>query len=410
MVPLTRFAILIVALSISVRVDGEVVSWQTIDIELSDTAEQHTAVQPLYRQAAAIPNYLSNDDPGLRFANQLFVTPSSHFVAQANALRPLSAPQVAYQPPEPDVPGSPTLEEKSADLSSAPEPTADEAAEVDEPLGEAPEDNSLLFLRRSTPLLEPGRMAIDYGFRYSWREFPGLSLLPDGSLTTGRVRTRKLTHPLGIRYGLNRRTQLLLNVPVGLAILDRADIARQEATSVYGVGDISFGFNYLLQNGSGECPSVIAGFNVIAPTGAHPFEASPGPAALGSGFWGVGGSLFVIQQYDPAVVFGGVSYAHQFDRDYLGLTFDPGEIASWSLGAGFAVNSDVTFTSSFQGSYTAKLRANKRSIPNSAAEPMTLRFSLVLTGCKHRVIEPFVNVGLTPDAPDVDVGVVVTLR
>ncbi len=44
---------------------------------------------------------------------------------------------------------------------------------AEEPLGEAPEDNSLLFLRRATPLLDPGAFAIDYGLRYTFRETQG---------------------------------------------------------------------------------------------------------------------------------------------------------------------------------------------------------------------------------------------
>lgn len=297
-----------------------------------------------------------------------------------------------------------------------PEPAEEEAEKdvddyAEEPLGEAPEDNSLLFLRRATPLLDPGAFAIDYGLRYTFRETQGFSAINANGQTIllpGRTRTRALTHPVGIRYGLNSRTQLFANVPAGLAINDRADLLRQEATSVYGMGDISFGFSRLLRNGNAYCPSVIAGFNVSAPTGAHPFENSPGSAALGSGFWGVGGNLFMVQQYDPAVVFGGLAYNHQFDAEYFGTTLDPGELVAWSLGAGLAVNSDVTFTTIFQGSYQAKLRSNRTSVPNSASEPMSLRFALVLSRCKHRILEPFVAVGLTPDAPNVDLGIVIT--
>lgn len=333
----------------------------------------------------------------------------------------------AVQPELPDIPrdvaGDDRVQSLVEQMQQTESPEADDAAgdEVagddaasgeldDESLGEAPEDNSLLFLQRATPLLEPGAVSIDYGFRYTWREFQGLSLLPDGSLTTGRVRTRQLTSPFAIRYGRSRRTQLFANLPVGLGILDRADISRQEATSVYGIGDLTFGLSYLLRDGNAQCPSIIAGYTVTAPTGASPFENSPGPAALGSGFWGMGANIFMVQQLDPAVLFGGFGYSHQFDRSYLGVDFDPGESAFYSMGAGFAVNSDVTFTTTFSGSFQSKLRANRRSIPNSAAESMSLRFALVLSGCKHRILEPFVNLGLTPDAPNVDFGFIVTRR
>ena len=85
---------------------------------------------------------------------------------------------------------------------------ADTGKMTDEPLGKAPEDNSLQFLRTSTPLLQRGQVSVDYGFRYIWKEIPGLSVLPDGSCTTGRIRTRRITSPLGLRYGYTPRTQL----------------------------------------------------------------------------------------------------------------------------------------------------------------------------------------------------------
>ena len=147
---------------------------------------------------------------------------------------------------------------------------------------------------------------------------------------------------------------------------------------------------------------------VSVPTGAHPFQNSPGPAALGSGFWGVTSSLFAVRQTDPAVVFGGIGYSHQFDRSFLGIDFDPGESIFYQLGAGFSVNTELTFTTTFQGGYQFKLRANDIEIPNSAQEPLSLRFAMVMTHCKSYVIEPFVNFGSTPDESDADFGVIVT--
>ena len=279
-----------------------------------------------------------------------------------------------------------------------------------ERLGQAPEDTSLLFLRRSTPLLEPGQWELDFGLSYSFQEFEGLTVLPDNSLSTGRVRTRRLTVPLAVRYGWSKRMQPFLNLPVGLAHLERADLARDEITSVVGVGDLTMGFNYLLHQSDSEYPDVIGGLTVGAPTGAHPFELSPGPAALGSGFWSVTGNVLLVKSVDPAVIFGGIGYSHQFDESYLGLNIDPGEVFFYSFGSGFAINDKLTLTTSLFGSYQTNTKVNNRSISNSGLEPISMRFSLTASKSRCLIIEPFAAFGLTEDAPDARVGINFTRR
>ncbi|MCA9166643.1 MAG: hypothetical protein KDB23_03200 [Planctomycetales bacterium] len=331
---------------------------------------------------------------------------------------------------QPEAPPLPTLEDDSPSLSVPDDEGAAEgdngAADVAEsddaasgkqdgkeeykekPLGEAPEDNRLAFLRQSTPMLRPGQVSCDYGFRYVWRDSIALSLLPDSSLTTGRVRTRQLSMPLGIRYGWSNETQLFASLPVGMGILDRADLARQEVTSVFGTGDLAVGFNHLLRNGKGVCSDLICGMTLNVPIAADPFQSSPGPAALGSGFWGLSTNLSFIRQTDPAVLYGGLGHTHLFEDNYLGAQIDPGEVISYQLGAGFSVNTELTFTTTFQGAYQFKLRADSVSLPSSAQEPISMRFAMVWANCKHRIIEPFVTMGLTPDAPNVDFGVIIT--
>jgi hypothetical protein len=280
----------------------------------------------------------------------------------------------------------------------------------DEPIGQAPQDNRLLFLRTAAPLLKQGESQFDFGIRYQWREFNTLALLPGNRIGLGRVRTRKLTVPFAARYGYTDRLQLFASLPVGYANLELATGVADEFTRIFGTGDLTTGFNYLLREESGDYPAMVGSMNVTVPLAADPFERSPGPAALGDGFWGVAANLLWIKTIDPAVIFYGVGYQHQFDRSFGGFDVDPGEAITYQFGTGFAINDTLSLTGSFFGAYRGPTKFNGRSAPFTHQEPFLLRFSLVHTKNHCYIVEPFVFFGLNSDAPEVDFGIIITRR
>jgi hypothetical protein len=185
-------------------------------------------------------------------------------------------------------------------------------------------------------------------------------------------------------------------------------VGSDEQSSVFGTGDLSAGINHVLRHEQHNAPELVGTVSFSAPLGADPFELSPGPAALGSGFWQVSGSILAIKSYDPAVVFGGIGYIHQFDEDYLGGTFDPGEIITYQFGTAFAVNDSMTFNTVFLGQYQTETQFNNRSLPGSTSEPLQLRFSLICSKSQCLIVEPFAAIGFNDDAPEADIGVIIT--
>lgn len=282
-----------------------------------------------------------------------------------------------------------------------------------EKLGEEPEDNSLQFLRTQTVLLEPGETRCDIGIEYTLSENDFPILLTNNNLIAGidevHFTGRELAVPMELRYGLLRRVQLFLQVPVGWSNtqvgLDDFDAYANDG----GLGDISWGATIQLQDATKDCPYIIGTLSAQAPTGGDPFTGaigiSPTGPSLGNGFWNVAASLLIIRVYDPVVVYYGFGARHYFEHEYLGLDIDPGSEYNYTLGVGFSVNERVTLSTQFFGAYIDDFEVNGERVEDSNREPMTLRVAATFARPCDRIVEPFVAFGLTDDAVSANFGI-----
>ena len=263
-------------------------------------------------------------------------------------------------------------------------------------------------MRSATVLLRPGQAQLDYGIEYIWNERLAPIVLPDGTLDFERQRDRRLICPLSLRFGLTERLQPFLNLPFGLAYVERSDRAQDQLASIFSVGDFSTGLNYLIRDGKGESADLIATGSVTAPTGPHPFKIAPVVASLGEGFWAASARVTAVRSFEPVVLFASVGYTHQFSRSFLGRDFEPGERIDYGFGLGFGVNDKITLSGSFLGAYQFDTYVSGARAPNTSSEPLSLRLAMTGNFLKNSIIEPFIRFGLTRDAPGVDAGVVFT--
>jgi Putative MetA-pathway of phenol degradation len=280
--------------------------------------------------------------------------------------------------------------------------------------GQAPTNNSVQFLRQVDVLLKPGKAQLDTGFVYTHfaNDFP-LPLYSGGPEVTNvveaEVRRRLLYTPLAVRYGLSKNMQLFASLPAGFSDTQISTAGLSVTQNVSGIGDLTAGASFHLLRGEDLMPDVIGTFGFTAPTGkfnAPVFGLVPG-SNLGQGFWALSGQLLFINRYDPVIVFYGGGYRHLFERSFDGVLFAPGEQVNYMFGAGFSVNDRVTLSSTFQGYYITNSFINGVNLRGSNLEPMSLRFSItVVRDC--RIIEPFVQIGVTDSAPRANLGVVVT--
>ena len=285
-------------------------------------------------------------------------------------------------------------------------------------LGEAPEDNSVQFLRQQSVLLGPGDLQFDYGFSYSLtdNDFP-LASVDGGGTVTGvteaNIKNRLFIVPFEFRYGWSEKTQLFLSTPVGWSHSEIAFSDFDDTTSDLGIADCSLGASYLICQGERYKPDVIGTISVTAPTGNadYPLLTSLIPnSTLGQGFWGASANLLFVHTYDPVVIYWGFGYGHRFDASFANpVTFlddvvNPGEQAFYQLGFGFGVNEWITLSTSFAGQYITEMEIDGDRIEGTALEPMRLRFA-VTVNCEEKLIEPFAEIGMTDDSINARVGI-----
>jgi hypothetical protein len=115
--------------------------------------------------------------------------------------------------------------------------------------------------------------------------------------------------------------------------------------------------------------------------------------------------VLFIQPYDPVVVFYGLGTEHFFSREFAGLEIEPGAQYNYLFGVGFAVNERITLSTRFFGAYVEEIKVDGERRFGTNAEPMTIRMSATISKPCDRLVEPFVEFGLTDDAISSFIGI-----
>ena len=334
-------------------------------------------------------------------------------ILQFNGMQDPSAPAERGEEAAPSE--QPAGGESSQEGASAPGASGQPNANGEpQTYGQAPTNNALQFLRQVDVLLKPGKWQFDTGFLYTYfaNDFP-VPLFAGGpdvvNVVEAEVRRRLLYTPLAVRYGLRKNVQLFASLPAGFSNTQLSTLGISETQNVSGIGDLTAGASFHLLRGEDQMPDVIGTFGFTAPSGKFNtpvFGLVPG-SNLGQGFWAISGQLLCINRYDPIIVFYGAGYRHLFERPFEGVLFQPGEQVNYMFGVGFSVNDRVTLSGTFQGFYITNTYIAGDSLRGSNLEPMSLRFSAtVVRNC--RIVEPFIQFGITDSAPRANFGIVVT--
>ncbi len=288
-------------------------------------------------------------------------------------------------------------------------------------LGQAPEDFSHQFLRQESVLLKCGELQIDVGLNYTVFDHNYTNLAIDQAsgdpvvvALDSRVTQRLMLIPLDVRYGVSDTLQAFLDVPFGWSNTQDSYAGHDEFANSTGIGDLTQGVSWLIHKGNGcsYSPDVIATFAYTAPTAdVSPLQGilEPPNALLGQGFWYGSWNVLVVHTVDPVVLFYGLGSRHGISREYHGYNILPGDQYSYRFGLGFAVNEKVTLSAIVNGSYITEPKLNGRNVEGLALEPISMRFAAtVARPTCMRFWEPFVEIGMTSDAPNVRLGMTFT--
>ncbi len=291
-----------------------------------------------------------------------------------------------------------------------------------------------------------GKFSLETGItyaRYDTRQlilngFLALDSIFLGNINLDRIKSDNWTLDVTGRYNLNQRWQFDINVPVvyrestyqsGGAQNNAQGISEQTVTRDPTIGDVNFGVAYKFLDESENLPDAVFTLRVKAPTGQEPFGIKlrqdpnndslfyPEDLPTGNGVWSITPGISLVKTFDPAVLFGSLSYTHNLEESFSDISSTvgqshPGKVRlgdSFQVGAGiaFALNEKMSMSFSVSDLIVKKSKINQTdtndgwvTVPSSDANAAYFNVGMTLAATDKLTIVPNLSIGLTDDAPD----------
>jgi hypothetical protein len=322
------------------------------------------------------------------------------------------------------------------------------------PVGQAPQapqsPPEVAPLFEQPGVLTPrGQLVLEPSFQFGYSSnnrvaLVGYTIIPAllvGLIDVQEIKRNTSTAAITGRWGLNNRLEMEARVPYVYRsdsnVNREADIPGATngvfSASGQGVGDVEMGLRYQINSGGVDQPFYIGALRLKTRTGRDPFEVVtdckvkcvdnasgtglPLDLPTGSGFYSLQTGLTVLYPSDPAVLFGSLTYTHNFKREnvYRQLlsgqqellgTVEPGDVYGFNFGMGLALNEKVSFSIGYDHSSVG------RTVVNGGVASGSVRTQLatLLLGYSYRfnpstTLNVSVGAGLTRDTPDVSLTV-----
>ncbi|MCP3750708.1 hypothetical protein [Pseudomonas sp. SBB6] len=289
-----------------------------------------------------------------------------------------------------------------------------------------------------------GKFSVETGLTYTHYDtralvlngFLALDSIFLGNINLDRIKADNWTLDLTARYNLDQSWQFDINVPVvyrestyssggagGAGPVSSEATVRRDPT----IGDVNFGVAYKFLDESENLPDAVVTLRVKAPTGKDPYGIKlvndptndnlsvPESLPTGNGVWAITPGISLVKTFDPAVLFGSLSYTYNMQDSFSDIsptinTKVPGDVKlgdSWQIGAGiaFALNEKMSMSFSFSDQFASKSKikpdgGNWQSIPSSDYNAANFNIGMTLAATDNLTIVPNLSIGLTDDAPD----------
>lgn len=290
-----------------------------------------------------------------------------------------------------------------------------------------------------------GKFSVETGISYSRYDarqltlngFLALDSILLGTVNLDRIKSDNWTLDLTARYNLNNRWQFDINAPVvyrestyqsgGANGGNAQGTAEQTVTRDPTLGDVNFGVAYKFLDESDYMPDAVVSLRVKAPTGKDPFGIKfvqspksnslvvPESLPTGNGVWSVTPGISLVKTFDPAVLFGSLSYTHNLEESFSDISSDmnskiPGKVSlgdSFQIGAGvaFALNERMSMSFSVSDLIQRKSKLKQdggdwQSVVSSDANAGYFNVGMTIAATDNLTIVPNLSIGMTEDAPD----------
>ncbi|MEG0861908.1 MAG: hypothetical protein RSD81_18880 [Pseudomonas sp.] len=289
-----------------------------------------------------------------------------------------------------------------------------------------------------------GKFSVETGLTYTHYDtralvlngFLALDSIFLGDINLDRIKADNWTLDLTARYNLDQRWQFDINVPVvyrestyssggagGAGPVSSDATVTRDPT----IGDINFGVAYKFLDESENWPDAVVTLRVKAPTGDDPYGIKlvndptndnlsvPEDLPTGNGVWAITPGISLVKTYDPAVLFGSLSYTYNMEDSFSDIsptvnTKVPGDVKlgdSWQIGVGiaFALNEKMSMSFSFSDQFASKSKIKPdggdwQSISSSDYNSANFNIGMTLAATDNLTIVPNLAIGLTDDSPD----------
>ena len=291
------------------------------------------------------------------------------------------------------------------------------------------------------------RFGLDLGLGYSHFDnarislngFLALDAIFLGTISIDQIRSDIFTFDPTLRFGVSDRLFVDANLPLLYRSSNflsggaggSASALVEKTVRDQGIGDLSLGASYRLAAETSSWPDTVFNARVKFPTGRHPFGVEfvevansegnlqvPESLATGSGVYGASLGVSMLKTLDPMVVFGNVTYFHNFADHFDDIDENQGDIPgrveignAWQFGAGlaFALNERSSISMSYSQRIVERTRLmpdgqDERPVVGSQANVGIVNIGATFSLGERLALVTNVGIGLTDDSPDMSVG------
>jgi len=290
-----------------------------------------------------------------------------------------------------------------------------------------------------------GKFSFETGLTYSRYDtrqlilngFLALDSIFLGNINLDRIKADTWTLDLTGRYNFDNRWQFDLNVPVvyrestyqsGGGNQGSAGVTTEETvTRDPTIGDVNFGIAYKFLDESVNTPDAVVTLRIKAPTGKDPFGIKlrqedantnlfvPDTLPTGNGVWSISPGISLVKTFDPAVLFGSLSYTHNLEESFDDISSTvnqktPGKVESGDrvqsgAGIAFALNEKMSMSFSVSDLVQRKSKIKEdggdwQSVTSSDANAGYFNIGMTIAATDNLTIVPNLSIGMTDDAPD----------
>lgn len=314
---------------------------------------------------------------------------------------------------------------------------------------QAPASRSAQSVYQEQNALFSGNFTLETGLSYtrsdrkqlSLNGFLALDAIFLGDISVDEVKADIVTLDVLARAGITPRLQIDVDAPFLYrrtvyqstgAGNSTQNISEAEVTLEHEMelGDMSVGMYYLLAPETASRPDIVWSLRGKAPTGSDPYGIKTAPVdgndnltvpdhlPSGNGVWSASTGFSFVKTIDPAILFANVGYFYNHPRSFADIssvdgdqpgTIKLGDSFQYGVGTAFAFNETTSLSLSFVHRLTAKSRVKEagswRDIIGSDGNAATLNFGLTHALTKKTSMVFSLATGMTPDAPDMTVGV-----